>query len=194
MDDGGRPFRPRSVGGVPASLAAVSALAFSLALCAWAFGEVGLMDEGLSRPVVVLVAVGVAFIAASILAAAIDGVRRCPPPSWVVMDELRMFLVDRSFLPDDTRLWPSRLSIGRPRFDRSSSCLRVRFRLRSADATLDRLKEMERGQVFRYAQDVEVGDRIDARGRRDGFELRIWYRPHDEVFGRVLEKGESRWR
>lgn len=186
-----RKFRPRKIGGGSTLLVLFATLLFA----AWLLMELS-EDSFYSIPFAELTqeakaALLVAFAIFAVLAAAsiiIEKLRRCPPPSWVVTDELKMLLLSEGLLPEDVTLWKSYLRIRKPKFDRKASCLTVWFFVRAAKATEESFLKVKDGQAFRYAQDVEVKKHLDKRGRWDGYDLRIWYRPEDDVFSRLFEK------
>lgn len=186
-----RKFRPRKIGGGSTLLALFATLLFAVWLL-MELSEDRLYSIPFAEPTQeAKAALLVAFVIFAVLAAAsiiIGKLRRCPPPSWVVTDELKMFLLSEGLLPDDVTLWKSYLRIRKPKFDRKASCLTVWFFVRAAKATEESFLKVKDGQAFRYAQDVEVKKHLDKRGRWDGYDLRIWYRPEDDVFSRLFEK------
>lgn len=186
-----RKFRPRKIGGGSGLLALFATLGiFAWLLLAFIdieWLELPLLDSLEAIKVWLLVA---SFILAlfAVVSIIYDKLRRCPPPSWFVIDELKMFLSSEGLLPDDATLWKSYLRIRKPKFDQKASCLTVWFYVRSAKATEESFAKVKDGQAFRYAQDVEVKKHLDRRGRWDGYDLRIWYRPEDDVFNQLFEK------
>lgn len=186
-----RKFRPRKIGGGSTLLVLFATLLFAVWLL-MAISEDKLYNIPFIEPTQEAKAVLlVAFVTFAVLAAAsiiIGKLRRCPPPSWVVTDELKILLLSEGLLPEDVTLWKSYFRIRKPKFDRKASCLTVWFYVRAAKATEESFLKVKDGQAFRYAQDVEVKKHLDKRGRWDGYDLRIWYRPEDDVFSRLFEK------
>lgn len=186
-----RKFRPRKIGGGSSLLALFAALGI-FAWLLFVFTDIEWRELPLPdfldtiKAWLFVVSCTLAVLAmASII---YDKLRRCPPPSWFVIDELKMFLSSEGLLPDDATLWKSYLRIRKPKFDQRTSCLTVWFYVRSVKATEESFAKVKDGQAFRYAQDVEVKKHFDRRGRWDGYDLRIWYRPEDDVFNQLFER------
>lgn len=190
-DEEVRKFRPRIVGGVSSMLILLAVFCISIWLLdAVVYKHLGSIPyiESIQGKAGVLLPVGILFCVLGASSIAIDRLRRCPPPSWAIEDELKMFLLSESLLPEDMTLWKSYLKTGRARFDRASSCVSIWFYVRAAKATEDGFARVKDGQAFRYAQDVEIKKHVDRRGCWDGYDLRIWYRPENDVFNQLFRK------
>lgn len=190
-----RKFRPRSIGGGSTLLLLLATVCFA----GWIFSLVtksSLSNFSLFQGIVKIVTaysstlmiLGSVFLIMAVISVVFDKLRRCPPPSWMIVDELKSYLFNESLLPEDVTLWKSYLKIRRPKFDRNASCVTIWFYVRAAKATEDSFLKVKEGQAFRYAQDVEIAKHIDKRGRWDGYDLRIWYRPEEDVFNKLIEK------
>ena len=184
-------FRPRVIGGGSAILLFFALLAFELWLLVFFMGIYwsDTFDTGAIQGYAnMLIPIGTVLLALAIAFIIKDKLTRCPPPAWVIEDELKMFLRDAFLLPDDSTLWKSNLKMRKPKFDRKSSCMTVWFYVRAAKATEDSFAKVKDGQAFRYAQDVEIKRHIDKRGYWDGYDLRIWYRPEQDVFNQLFRR------
>lgn len=115
----------------------------------------------------------------SLLAAAYTllSIKRVPPPIWRVKQELIQALADLRYIKLDDREVVNRTVTfqGVPRWNNKAKCLTLRFDVKDARVTLDRLQKLENSlSAFNYAQELKV-ERFEKNGRIKGYTLTIWY-------------------
>ena len=106
---------------------------------------------------------------------------RTPPPNYKILNELDNFL-DRNFINKDRCFSIST--------DRKANCKKIWMRVLDPKITYQDLKEwLETGtQVFSKAQLVRVDEHITRKGKKDGFEIRIWYSSPDDIYKNAEKK------
>lgn len=65
--------------------------------------------------------------------------------------------------------------------------MKLHFAVRSVQANLETLKQIENSEAFRHVQSVEIVEHINRNGRKNGFDLYLNFeeqkRMYDRIFG-----------
>lgn len=187
QDDGGA-FRPRRVSVVSEALALAGMLAVLLSLLSRILS--GRIALGVDLPdASFLLPLGGVLVALAAVWEAVSRLRRYPPPVWRVKQELAFVLVDARLLPPNRKKWQDRgYRTSRPRYDRDSGTLTMRFTVRHLLATEERLGKAANPSCFRYAQGVTVKPSYDKRERVNGWLLAVQYKTDSEAYADALKK------